>query len=149
VEQNNAERLVRQILQRAEDIYNMLSPDIPAEWFTSDLTVAQLRVLLILKSTEASRMSDIASTLDVALSTATGIVAKLVKKEMVIREADPQDRRLVICRLSPAGQEIMNRLWTSGQFQMESLLDGLNAEELEKASELTEILFNNLITKKQ
>jgi DNA-binding MarR family transcriptional regulator len=149
VEQNNTERLVRQILQRAEDIYNMLSPGIPAEWFTSDLTVAQLRVLLVLQSTGSSRMSDIASVLDVALSTATGIVDKLVKKEMVSREADPQDRRLVICRLSPAGQEIMNRLWTSGQFQMESLLDGLNEEELEKASEVAEILFNNLINKNQ
>jgi DNA-binding MarR family transcriptional regulator len=149
VEQNNAERLVGQILQRAEDIYNMLSPGIPTEWFTSDLTVAQLRVLLVLQSTDSSRMSDIASVLDVALSTATGIVDKLVRKELVIRETDPQDRRLVICRLSPTGQEVMNRLWTSGQFQMESLLDGLNKEELEKASEVAEILFNNLINKKQ
>jgi DNA-binding MarR family transcriptional regulator len=149
VEQNKAERLVHQILQRAEDIYNMLSPGIPVEWFTSDLTVAQLRVLLVLQSTGSSRMSDIASVLDVALSTATGIVDKLVRKELVIRETDPQDRRLVICRLSPTGQEVMNRLWTSGQFQMESLLDGLNEEELEKASEVAEILFNNLINKNQ
>ena len=149
MEQNKSERLIGQILQRAEDIYTMLSPGIPPDWFTSDLTVAQLRVLLVLQSTDSSRMSDIASVLDVALSTATGIVDKLVRKEMVIREADPQDRRLVICRLSPAGQEIMNRLWTSGQFQMESLLDGLNEEELEKASEVAEILFNNLINKTQ
>jgi DNA-binding MarR family transcriptional regulator len=149
VEQDKTERLVGQILQRAEDIYNMLSPGIPTEWFTSDLTVAQLRVLLVLQSTDSSRMSDIASVLDVALSTATGIVDKLVRKELVIRETDPQDRRLVICRLSPTGQEVINRLWTSGQFQMESLLDGLNKEELEKASEVAEILFNNLINKKQ
>jgi len=148
VEDSNIERLVRQILQRAEDIYNMLSPGIPAEWFSSDLTVAQLRVLLVLQSSGASRMSDIASILDVALPTATGIVDKLVKKDLVIREADPQDRRLVICRLSNAGQELINRLWTSGQFQMERLLNGLNEEELEKASEVTEMLFNNLTSNK-
>jgi DNA-binding MarR family transcriptional regulator len=141
--------MIRQILQRAEDIYNMLSPGIPVEWFSSDLTVAQLRVLLVLQSTGSSRMSDIALTLDVALSTATGIVDKLVKKELVIREADPHDRRLVICRLSPTGQDIMNRLWSSGQFQMERLLDGLNEEELERAAEVAEMLFNNLVNKKQ
>ena len=149
MEQNNTERLVHQILQRAEDIYNMLSPGIPAEWFSSDLTVAQLRVLLVLQSSGSSRMSNIASILDVALPTATGIIDKLVKKELVIREADPQDRRLVICRLSNAGQDLINRLWTSGQFQMERLLEGLTDEDLEKASEVAEMLFNNLANKDQ
>ena len=149
MEQNNTERLVHQILQRAEDIYNMLSPGIPAEWFSSDLTVAQLRVLLVLQSMGSCRMSDIASILDVALPTTTGIIDKLVKKELVIREADPQDRRLVICRLSNAGQDLINRLWTSGQFQMERLLEGLTDEELEKASEVAEMLFNNLANKNQ
>jgi len=93
-------------------------------------------------------MSDIASILDVALPTATGIVDKLVKKELVIREADLQDRRLVICRLSDAGQELINRLWTFGQFQMERLLNGLTEEELEKAAEVAEILFDNLTSNK-
>ena len=94
-------------------------------------------------------MSDIASILDVALSTATGIVDKLVRKDMVIREADPQDRRLVICRLSGSGQDIINRLWTSSQFQMERLLDGLDEEELKRAAEVAEMLFNNLANNKQ
>ena len=149
MERNNTEGLVSQILQRAEDIYNILSPGIPAEWFSSDLTVAQLRVLLVLQSKGASRMSDIASILDVALSTATGIVDKLVRKGMVIREADPQDRRLVICKLSGNGQDIINHLWTSSQFQMERLLDGLDEEELKRAAEVAEMLFNNLANNKQ
>ena len=89
-------------------------------------------------------MSSIASELDVALSTATGVVDHLVKKGLVIREADPQDRRLVICRLSPTGQELINRLWTSGQFQMERLLDGLTLEQLEKAAEVAQMLFDNV-----
>lgn len=148
MEDSNTERLFRQILQRAEDIYNLFSPGIPVEWFSSDLTVAQLRVLLVLQSSGASRMSDIASALDVALPTATGTVDKLVKKDLVIREADPQDRRLVICRLSDGGQDLINRLWTLGQFQMERLLNGLTKEELEKAAEVAEILFTNLTSNK-
>jgi len=146
--EHNEDRLVRQILERAEDIYNMLSPGIPAEWFSSDLTVAQLRVLLVLHSAGPSRMSAIASVLDIALPTATGIVDKLVKKGLVIRETDNQDRRLVICRLSSAGQDSINRLWTSSQFQMERLLEGLNEEELERAAEVADMLFNNLANNK-
>ena len=147
--EHNEDRLVQHILQRAEDIYNVLSPGIPTEWFSSDLTVAQLRVLLVLQSAGPSRMSAIASVLDIALPTATGIVDKLVKKELVIRETDPQDRRLVICSLSPDGQDSINRLWTSSQFQMEKLLEGLTEEELEKAAEVAEMLFNNLANKNQ
>jgi DNA-binding MarR family transcriptional regulator len=92
-------------------------------------------------------MSSIASTLDIALSTATGIVDNLVKKDFVVREADPQDRRLVICRLSPAGQALISRLWMSGQFQMEKLLDGLTQEQLEKARDVAQMLFDNVSRK--
>jgi predicted RND superfamily exporter protein len=41
-------------------------------------------------------MGAIASATGVALSTATGIVDHLVKKGLVLRDADPQDRRLVM-----------------------------------------------------
>lgn len=142
------ENLVQNILKRAEDIYNLLSPGIPTEWLSSDLTVAQLRVMLVLLAEGPTRMSVIASNLDIALSTATGIVDNLVKKELVIREADSQDRRLVICRLSPTGQDNLSKLWTSGQFQMEKLLEGLTADELRKSAEVAEILYKNISRQK-
>jgi DNA-binding MarR family transcriptional regulator len=142
--QQNSGVLVKKILELAEAIYNRLSPRIPTEWLSSDLTVAQLRVLLVLQAAGPSRMSDIATTLEVALPTATGIVDKLVKKELVVREDDPQDRRLVIARLSAGGQEIINGLWISGQIQMERLLDGLTPEQLTKAAEVAEMLLDNV-----
>jgi DNA-binding MarR family transcriptional regulator len=142
--QQNSGVLVKKILELAEAIYNRLSPRIPTEWLSSDLTVAQLRVLLVLQAAGPSRMSDIATTLEVALPTATGIVDKLVKKELVVREDDPQDRRLVIARLSAGGQEIINGLWISGQRQMERLLDGLTPEQLTKAAEVAEMLLDNV-----
>jgi len=145
--QQNNEALVQRILKLSGDIYSALTPKVPAEWLTSDMTVAQLRVLLVLHDEGPSRMSSIASTLDIALSTATGIVDNLVRKDFVVREADPQDRRLVICRLSPAGQALISRLWMSGQFQMEKLLDGLTQEQLEKARDVAQMLFDNVSRK--
>lgn len=143
----NKKSLVQHILKLAEDIYNALGPKIPTEWLSSDLTVAQLRVLLVLHTDGPSRMSSIASTLNIALSTATGIVDNMIKKELVVREDNPQDRRLVICKLSPVGQEIINRLWTSGQFHMEELLDGLTLEQLRKATDVAEMLYDNVSKK--
>jgi len=142
------EELVRQILRLSEDIYNSIPLDIPSEWLESDLSVAQLRVLLVLQSQGPSRMSSIASVIDVALPTATGVVDNLVKKGLAIRDNDPQDRRLVICKLSAQGQDLINTLWMSGRFQMENLLDGLTEEQLEKAHEVARILYENVSRKR-
>ena len=138
------EELVQQILKLSEDIYNSIPLGIPSEWLESDLSVAQLRILLVLQSQGPSRMSSIASVIGVALPTATGVVDNLVKKGLAIRENDPQDRRLVICKLSIQGHDLINKLWMSGRFQMENLLEGLNEEQLEKAQEVARILYENV-----
>jgi DNA-binding MarR family transcriptional regulator len=145
----DSETLIRHILKLAEDIYRAIKPNIPPEWLTSDLTVAQLRVLLVLYTEGSSRMSSIASSLGIAVSTATGIVDNLVRKGLVVRGADPEDRRLVICSLSSQGQETINRLWALGRFQMEKLLQGLSLEQLKKAAEVAEFLLLNVTSKKE
>ncbi|HEY98443.1 MAG TPA: MarR family transcriptional regulator [Dehalococcoidia bacterium] len=139
--------LVQQILKLSEDIYNSIPLNIPSEWLESDLSVAQLRILLVLQSQGPSRMSSIASVIGVALPTATGVVDNLVRKGLVIRENTSEDRRVVICSLSPQGQELINKLWMTGRFQMVNLLDGLTMEQLEKAHEVARMLYENVSRK--
>jgi DNA-binding MarR family transcriptional regulator len=136
--------LVNHILKLANDIFRAVKLSIPPQWLASDMTVAQLRVLLFLHTEGASRMGYMASAIGTTLSTTTGTVDMLVKKELVVRGADPEDRRLVICELSPQGQKIINLIWASGQQQVESLLDGLSEEELQKADVVAEILLRNV-----
>jgi DNA-binding MarR family transcriptional regulator len=135
--------LVPQILRLSEEIFRAIKLSIPPEWLMTDMTVAQLRVLLLLHTEGETRMSSIAGTLGIAVSTATGIIENLVKKELVTRSADSEDRRVVICALSRQGQETINRIWAQGQFQMEKLLHGLTTEQLEKAREVAEFLLLN------
>jgi DNA-binding MarR family transcriptional regulator len=92
-------------------------------------------------------MSSIASSIGITLSTATGIVDKMVKKGLVMRSNNLEDRRLVICALSPQGQETINRLWALGQSQIESLLQGLSLDQLKKTIEVAEFLFANIKSK--
>ncbi len=139
----NKNDIVKQILELSEKIFGNIPVTVPPEWFSSDVTVAQLRILLLLHMQGAARMSSIASGLEIALPTATGIVDNLVKKDLVVREADPQDRRAVVCKLSNAGQAFINRIWVSGQSQMERLLDGLTLDQLEKTAEVADILYRN------
>jgi DNA-binding MarR family transcriptional regulator len=142
--QEQGEKLVSHILKLSEDIFRTIKLVIPPEWLASDMTVAQLRVLLSLYSEGPSRMGSIASAIGTTLSTTTGTVDILVKKGLVVRGDDPEDRRLVICELSPQGQEIINLMWVLGQQQMKKLLQGLSLEELQKADEVAEILLRNV-----
>jgi DNA-binding MarR family transcriptional regulator len=142
-EQDN-EILISHILKLSEDIYRTIKLSVPPEWLTSDMTIAQLKVLLILHAEGPSQMNFIASSLGIAVSTATGIVDNLVKKELVIRGADPEDRRLVICTLSPQGQETISRMWTIGQSQIKELLQGLSVKQLERTCEVAEFLLANV-----
>ena len=138
------EELIQHILKLSEDIYSKLTPGFPTEWLSSDLTVAQLRVMLILRTEGPVRMSKIASNTGTALSTATGIVDNLIKKDLVLRDTDPNDRRVVICKLSPVGVKLMDKLWEMGQLQMKKLLDGLSLKQLGDAAKVAEFLLNNI-----
>jgi DNA-binding MarR family transcriptional regulator len=146
LQSNNRERqiLTKRILKTAEEIFQQVKTIIPSEWLTSDITVAQLRVLLVLYAQGPSRMSSIASYIGIAISTATSIVDNMVKKDLVIRSYDPEDRRLVICNLSAEGQRLINRLWMLGRGQIEKLLQGLTLEQLKKAAEVAGFLLSNV-----
>ena len=142
--EQDGKTLVRHILKLSNDIFLAIKLSIPPEWLAPDMTVAQLRVLLLLHTEGASRMGSIASAIGTTISTTTGTVDILVKKELVVRRDDPEDRRLVICELSQQGREMINLMWASGQQQMEKLLHGLSLEELRKADEVAEILLRNV-----
>ncbi len=141
--QPDRERLIGHILKLSEDIFRMITPIVPAEWLSSDITVAQLRMLLLLYTEGPSRMSAVASHLEVALSTATGVMDNLVNKGLVERGALPEDRRVVICHLSAQGQELVGHIWDLGRNQIERLLRGMTARQLQQAAAVAESLLAN------
>jgi len=137
------QNLIQHILKNVEEIYKLMGLMVPEEWLSSDMTVTQLRLLLTLYTYGPLRMSDITTKLEVALPTSTVIVDHLVRKNLVLRESNPLDRRVVICKLSPEGQILINKLWDSGRLAMEKLLESLTLEQTQKAAELVEVFYNN------
>jgi DNA-binding MarR family transcriptional regulator len=140
--------LTQRLLGLSDRIYRSLEPGIPHEgvsrWLSSDITVSQLRVLLLLHTEGPMKMSAIAAHLGIALSTATGFVDKLVEKEMVKRAEDPADRRSVVCSLSEAGGRLISGLWDVGRQQIERLVAGLSEEQLKQAVRVAEFLYENV-----
>ena len=52
--------LVGEIIKTAEKIFNAMKPHVPMELLTSDITLAQLRILLVLYVDGPSKMSSLA-----------------------------------------------------------------------------------------
>ncbi len=137
-------RLVKEILGLADAIFHATGISVPAEWLSSNLTVAQLRVLLFLRTEGPSRMGSVAAGIGATLPTVTGTVDILVKKGLVARRDDPEDRRLVICELTSRGSDLMRLVWELGQKQIAALLTGLDREQLEKVHDVAQLLLRNV-----
>jgi DNA-binding MarR family transcriptional regulator len=136
------------ILDLSDDIFRAVKLSIPPDWLSSDMTLAQLRLLLFLHTEGPCRMSAIATSLGTTMPTITGTVDLLVKKGLAVRRDDPSDRRLVIIELSTSGVSMMDEIWALGRAQMKKLLHGLSTGELKKAQEVAEILFRNVTSDK-
>ena len=140
IREPSKEDLIESILQLTDRAFRQLLPMVPKEWLRLDLTMPQLKVVLLLFISGPSRMSDIASALGVSLATATGVVDRLVERDILTRESDPGDRRVVLCRLSEKGEELMSGLWQLSRDQAGELMRSLASPQLLLITESLEVL---------
>lgn len=125
------ERTVEKILELLDQLFHTVRGVAHGQWLNLDLTVSQVKVILMLFTDGMMRMGTLASELGVSLPTATGIVDRLGERSLVLREGDPQDRRVVLCRLSEEGRKLAASLWEVGQQQTRQLLEAMTSEELQ------------------
>ena len=126
--QDERAMLTRQVLDLQIELYRSLRP--AREWLEIDLTMPQMKVLFLLYWEEATSMSKLAASLGVTLSTMTGIVDRLVEHGLVQRQENPQDRRLVLCHLTPGGAATVERLHQAGRDRLGSVLSELSLSDL-------------------
>ena len=105
-----------------------------------DMTVTQLRILLLLDEREPQRMGVIASHLGCLLSATTPIVTRLVKRKLLKRASDPQDRRIVLCELSAGGRKVLGRLDRKIRNRALLVTETWDLERLETVIEANRIL---------
>jgi DNA-binding MarR family transcriptional regulator len=71
---------------------------------------AQAHALLAVASMARPAMAMVARELDLAPSTVTRLLDPLVRRGLVRREADPDDRRVIVVALTAAGRQTAERL---------------------------------------
>ncbi len=101
-------------------------------WAHLGLSMTQLRVLFILRAEEGLSAGALAERLSVTPSTLTRIMDRLVRNELVRREVDDGDRRLVRHYLSDSGLRIVEEMERTGRARMNQVFGRLSQDELQR-----------------
>ncbi|MEO8469412.1 MAG: MarR family transcriptional regulator [Chloroflexota bacterium] len=100
-------------------------------WSSGPLSLIHLNVLTVLESDGPTAMSGLADALDVSQASATGIVDRMRKRDLVRRERDPDDRRVVRVVLTETGRRLIDGVAAERRGRLEVLLQDLSDAELE------------------
>ncbi|MBX5467939.1 MAG: MarR family transcriptional regulator [Firmicutes bacterium] len=73
------------------------------------ITPTQYHALALVAERGTVTLMELAGLLRVAGPTATRTIEALVQKQLLVRDRDPQDRRIVWVRLSPAGARLLDQ----------------------------------------
>lgn len=133
------EELVERLAERMTRIQRHLRARRASAWLEQDLTMQQAKTLFFLAD-GPRRMSRIARRFGVETPSATTMIDRLVTKGLVERGRDPSDRRAVICSLTTAGMETVERFWSLRSARFEELAGELSVEELSEVVSALEIM---------
>jgi DNA-binding MarR family transcriptional regulator len=133
------QQLTNRFVELVEQINQQMHCRPPDEWSDLELTISQVRTLALLQQ-EPQRMGSISAFLGGTLSSATSIIDRLVDRGLVERSQDPDDRRAVICGLTPQGREAIEQFWRIGRMRIVELAEQLDAAELEAVVHAMELL---------
>ena len=93
-------------------------------------SIPQVRTLAYLHRNPGSCLFHLAEHLGVTRPTASTLVERLVRRGMVSRAEDPQERRRVVLRLTPLGLRHFRRTRQATRRWMATVLSRLSAVEL-------------------
>src|SRR5512141_304755 len=111
-------------------IVQLLSASRTPEAPDPHVTMAQMRVLMLLSAVGEARMSDLAHQLGVSPSTLSSLADRLVEAGFAHRGYDPRDRRSVLISLAPAGNRLLDQFNELGADALRALLERLTDQEI-------------------
>ena len=93
------------------------------------LSPCDVGILRLLRRSPGISQQNLARALDMHASRLVAVIDALEERGLVVREANPQDRRLYSLRLTDAGQEMLGRVGQVARGHNERMCAGLDGEE--------------------
>ena len=112
-----------------EQIKELISSDLWGNLLL-DCSKNEILVLWFLYRQHEVNMTQIAEYIHVPLNTATGIVARMEKKKLLVRVRSEQDKRVVLIRLEEKGSEQIQKIMKEVFFYIHSVLDKFDEQEI-------------------
>ncbi|MFI5226384.1 MAG: MarR family winged helix-turn-helix transcriptional regulator [Candidatus Limnocylindrales bacterium] len=109
-------------------------------WLARELTFGQIRLLVRLRSTGPQTMGQVADLLGVTVASATGAIERIERHGLVVRAHGTADRRIVECRLTPAGEQVTAEISGVRANAWRRLLGAFDDAELAEFARLVHVL---------
>jgi len=120
------------------DLYQFILDNIqkivvPEELIKIELSVSrfELAALMLAERYDNITMSALAQGMSVPMSTATGVVDRLVRKKLLKRDRSEEDRRIVKVTLTKEGRDLLEKFEKHFQLIFDRVKNMLTAEEFE------------------
>jgi DNA-binding MarR family transcriptional regulator len=94
------------------------------------LTMSQAKVLYLVQASAPLGLSELAGRLSVGVSTASGLVERLVEARLLDRRDDPTDRRHVLLSLTETGAASLDRMRELNAGHMRLMLEHVSDADL-------------------
>ncbi|MFY1698223.1 MarR family winged helix-turn-helix transcriptional regulator [Solwaraspora sp. WMMA2101] len=134
------DELIDQIMATHRRLQLLFASDRSDPLFDAQLTVSQLKILLLLYLHGSTSGQELSQVLGVRMATVTGIVDRLVAHRLVGRREDPQDRRVRRVELTGDGRDLIDRIVTAGTERHARLLARLDTDELRTVAAAVRLL---------
>ena len=123
--------LIHKIVDLQERFFHtMREKDEPEAWLELNLTIAQLKSLIFIRSEGTTNFKTLAAVMKVTPPDVTRIIDRLVEQELVTREENPENRRMQILKVTDKGETLLKGLRERGPQRMLSILKLLSVEDL-------------------
>lgn len=94
-----------------------------------EVTLTQYRTLVVLASRGPQNLVGLAEAVAVTPATATRMCDRLVKKLLIVRQPDPQDRRQVHLALTKKGLKLVSTVTNRRRSEIELILGSIGPKE--------------------
>lgn len=135
---SRAQQALLTLLRTADEARRLFTEVVADE----GLTFQQYNVLRILRAAEPDGLPtlEIGKRMIERQPGVTRIVDRLERKGLVRRERDPEDRRVVVCSVTEAGRELLERLDDPVEGADDTVTSGLGHAELDRLIDLLDEL---------
>jgi DNA-binding MarR family transcriptional regulator len=126
---------------------------IKEEYFASsfNLSPSEVRFLKLFASSPAYNIKELRDLLRLTPGRITHILTSLEKKKLISRSPDPDDKRVILVKITPKANPLISNLLKNYSELHYKILQSVKKEELDKITSSLEILvkvFNNWVDNK-